>query len=66
MKLQPQNQGKIIADYNNDPDEWVVMFPDGTVQIFTSRKTVEIAAKEYFQKGVKPGHIGFGKIEWRT
>lgn len=76
-KMQPQTQGKIVAEYGaiwkmtksgkvQVGEEWHVMFPNGSVQVFTSKTAVEKAAKAYFQKTVKSGCVGIGKIEWRT
>ena len=75
--LIPQDQGKIVAEYGavwkqtktgkiKVGEEWHVMFPDGTVQVFTTKKAVERAAKTYFKKNVKAGCVGVGKVEWRT
>jgi hypothetical protein len=77
MKLQPQVQGKVVAESHATwklvkgdkirvGEEWHVMFPDGSVQIFVSKRLVEQAAKAYFKKSVKDGCVGIGKIEWRT
>jgi hypothetical protein len=77
LKLQPQDQGKIIADYSavwkitkhgkvQVGEEWYVMFPDGSVTILKTKKAVEKAAREYFKKTVKDGQVGIGRIEWRT
>lgn len=71
------NQGKVVADYSGTwkmtkqgkvevGEQWHVMFPDGSVQVFFSKKAVEKAAKAYFKKNVKEGCVGIGKIEWRT
>jgi hypothetical protein len=76
-KMRPQAQGKIVAESHATwtmtkhgkvriGEEWFVMFPDGSVQILTSKKAVTKAAKEWFKKTVKPGCVGIGKIEWRT
>ena len=77
LKLQPQNQGKIIADYSGVwkitkngkvqvGEEWYTMFPDGTAQVFSSKKAVTKAAKAWFKKNLEAGKIGIGKIEWRS
>jgi hypothetical protein len=61
LKLHPQNQGKVIADYSGTwkmtkggkvqvGEQWYTMFPDGTVQIFSSKKEVTRAAKVWFKK----------------
>ncbi len=66
MKLSPQNQGKIVAEFNGSENCWYVMFPNSEVQVIKTRKAVESAAKRYFKKNVEPGKVGIGKIEWRT
>lgn len=76
-KLPVDVQGKVVADYSGTwkmtkqgkvevGEQWHVMFPDGSVQVFFSKKAVEKAAKAYFKKNVKEGCVGIGKIEWRT
>ena len=73
-KLPIDVQGKVVADYSGTwkmtkqmkvevGEQWHVMFPDGSVQVFFSKKAVEKAAKAYFKKNVKEGHVGIGKIE---
>lgn len=63
LKLIAQDQGKIVVEVG---EEWYVMFPDGTTKVFASKKAVEVAAKNYFKRSVEPGHVGVGRIEWRT
>ena len=77
VKLKPQNQGKIVADYSGTwrmtkngkvqvGEQWHTMFPDGSVQVFSSKKAVTRAAKTWFKKNLETGKIGVGKIEWRS
>lgn len=65
MKIKTHDQGKIVAEYQGT-DSWLVMFPSGRVTHFRNKSDVEKAAKKYFGRRVKKGHVGVGRIEWRT
>jgi hypothetical protein len=69
LKPKVHDQGKIVAEYVGTDDtspQWLVMFPSGRVKHFHNKPDIEKAAKKYFARNVKKGHIGMGRIEWHT
>lgn len=62
MKPSVANQGKIVVQQNRG--EFLVMFPDGSVEIAMSKDDVEKKAKRYFKKILGTSDIGVGRIEW--
>jgi hypothetical protein len=64
-KPQVQQQGTIVAEWDDDGDQWLVMYPDGSIESARTRATVERRAKSYFHIHNDPTKIGVGMIEWR-
>jgi hypothetical protein len=65
-KPKVQDQGKVIAEWDAEGERWLVMYPDGRIESYKDKRTVERRAKRYFWIHNDPTKIGVGKIEWRT
>lgn len=65
---QVEVQGKIIAHSDEDaPGSWFLMFPDGVVRWYATRRQAEKEAKAWFAANLgAPERIGVGAIEWRS
>ena len=62
---QVQKQGKVVAEWDRHEGHWMVMYPDGKVEAWGDRRTVEARVKSWFWVHNDHSKIGIGLIEWR-
>jgi hypothetical protein len=62
-KPKIQHQGKVIVERHGT--YFWMMFPDGSIEEWKSKRTVVRRAKAWFYVHNDPARIGVGEIEWR-
>lgn len=63
-KPQVNVQGKVVVE-RDGAGGFLMMYPDGKVESWRKRETVERRAKAWFHINNDPARIGVGLIEWR-
>lgn len=60
-----QQQGKIIAEWDQTDQHWLVLFPDGTVLSAKDQNRAEKLARKWFRDHLRDEAIGIGTVEYR-
>ena len=63
MKPPVHNQGMAIVEETSDG--FMILLPDGSIEIRGTRASAEKCVKAWFKKNVQEGAIVVGTIEWR-
>lgn len=68
MANQPtiEQQGKVIAEWDDIDSHWLVMFPDGTILSASTKRTTDRLARKWFRDHKTDGTIGVGEVEYRA
>ena len=62
MEIKYQKQGKAIVEQHED--EYLVMLPDGGVEIVLTKSRAESLVKRWFAKHCSKDALGIGTIDW--